>query len=76
MTITELRKELGVTLDDFAPMIGLASKGQASQIARGAIAPSIKVAIKLENLSGGRIKASSLNEDVALIEAHLKQQAA
>lgn len=72
MTISELRKELGLTLADFAPMLGLSSIGYICQITRGEIPPSIKVAIRLEQLSDGRIKAADLNEDVALVVAHIR----
>jgi len=72
MTISELRKELGLTLAEFAPMIGLTSLGYACEITRGEKPPSIRVAIKLEQLSGGRIKAADLNEDVALVLAHMR----
>ena len=68
MTISELRAELGLTLAEFAKAVGLASKGQASQIERSAKS-SIKVALEIEKLSSGRIKAASLNEDIALIDA-------
>jgi len=68
MTISELRAELGLTIAEFAAAVGLASKGQASQIERG-LKPSVRVALEIEKLSTGRIKAASLNEDVALVDA-------
>lgn len=65
MTIAELREELGLSLEAFAIRVGLRSKGQISEIERGA-KPSVRVALEIERLSGGRIDAASLNADVAL----------
>jgi DNA-binding XRE family transcriptional regulator len=67
-TITELRAELGLTLEAFAERVGLSSKGYASELERGGRC-SVKVALEIEKLSGGRIPAASLNPDVALVEA-------
>ena len=66
MTIVELRKELGLTLDGFAERLGLSSKGYVSDLERGASC-SVKVALEIERLSGGRISASSLHPDVELV---------
>lgn len=68
MNIRELRAELGMSLEAFANAVGLKSKGQMLMIERG-LKPSVRVALGIEKLSGGRIKASSLNEAVALVEA-------
>ena len=69
MTISELRKELDLSLEAFARAVGLSSKGYASQLERGEVKCSVRAALEIEKLSGGRIQASSLNEDVALVEA-------
>lgn len=66
MTIAELRTELGLTLEGFASLLGLKSKGYASDIENGAV-PSVKVALEIERLSGGRIDAAGLNLDVARV---------
>lgn len=65
--IASLRKELGMTLSEFAVAIGLSSKGNASVIERTGQC-SIKVALAIEGLSGGRIKAACLNAEIAMID--------
>lgn len=65
MTIAELRQERGETLEEFAEAIGIASKGRASAIERGVEACSFDIALKVEELSQGRIDAAELNQDVA-----------
>lgn len=64
MTIADLRRERGETLEAFAVKLGLSSKGQASDIERGGPC-SLRVALTLEELSNGRIDAATLNADVA-----------
>lgn len=66
-TVAALRKELGLTLDQMAEKLELTSKGYVSDIERTNRC-SVKVALAIEELSGGRIAASSLNPDVALVE--------
>lgn len=61
--IAALRKELGLTLEEFGGRIGLASKGNASVIERENRC-SLAVALKIEALSGGRIDAASICDDV------------
>jgi len=68
MQIADLRKELGLSLTDFAERVGLSSKGYASQLERGEVTCSVKIALEIERLSNGRIAASGLNPDVALVE--------
>lgn len=67
MDITALRKELGLSQEAFAPRVGLKSKGHVSTLERTGVA-SVRVALQIERLSGGRIKAADLNPDIALIE--------
>jgi len=66
MKISELRSELGLTLEGFATALGLKSKGYAFDIEKGAV-PSVKVALEIERLSEGRINAADLNPDVARV---------
>lgn len=67
MTITELRKDhLKLSLEAFAAELGLSSKGQVSEIERGA-RPSVRVALEIERLSEGAIDAATLNPDVARV---------
>jgi transcriptional regulator with XRE-family HTH domain len=64
LTIAGLRAELGLSLEAFGAKIGLASKGNVSILERGG-ACSLPVALVLETLSGGRLDAARLNDDVA-----------
>lgn len=68
MTISELRAELGLSLEAFAKAVGLSSKGYASDLEKGQATCSVRVALEIERLSGGRIAANSLNADVGLVE--------
>lgn len=64
MDIAALRSELGLSLEEFAGRIGLASRGRMSVIERENRC-SLEVALKIETLSGGRLDAASLSDDVA-----------
>lgn len=66
MTIADLRKSLGLSLEAFAELLGLTSKGYAHDIEKGAT-PSVRVALEIERVSGGKIDAASLNPDVARV---------
>ena len=68
MTIADLRAEKGWTLDVFAREVGLKSRGFASQVESGKAQCSVSVAARIEQISGGRILAASLNEDVAMLD--------
>lgn len=70
LTIAALRAELGDTLEQFARRIGLSSKGQMSTIETTGRA-TLKPALEIEALSGGRIDAADLNEDVRAARAAL-----
>jgi predicted transcriptional regulator len=65
MEIASLRAELGMSLEAFANLLGLKSKGQMSLIEAGKSSVSAAVALRLEELSGGRIDAANLNAVVA-----------
>ncbi len=67
-TFADLRRELGLTLDEMAARLDLTSKGYVSDIERTNRC-SAKVALAIEALSVGRIAAASLNADVALVES-------
>ncbi|WP_409514445.1 helix-turn-helix domain-containing protein [Brevundimonas sp.] len=75
MDIQSLRQELGLSLGAFAAQLGLKSRGQASSLESGARKPSIRVALEIERLAGGRIKAADLNPDIALIERFREEAA-
>lgn len=67
MDIATLRAELGLSLEEFAARVGLASRGRMSVIERENRC-SLDVALKIEALSdageGPRIDAAKLCEDV------------
>ncbi|HKT85613.1 MAG TPA: hypothetical protein VJQ77_05955 [Novosphingobium sp.] len=63
MKIADLRTELGLSLEAFAAEIGLQSRGRMSVIERENRC-SLDVALRIEDLSGGRIDAAELSEDV------------
>ena len=75
MDIASLRKELGLSQEAFAEEIGLASKGHVSQLERGALRPSVRVALGIERLSDGRLRAELLNDDVRLVRSSPYSQA-
>ena len=68
LTIAGLRRELALSQQEFAELIGLSSKGNVSILERGGPC-SLAVALRLEELSGGRIDAAGLNQDVAAARA-------
>lgn len=45
------------------------SRGKVSELEKGAFLPGVKVALRLEELSGGLIDAAALNDDVAAARA-------
>lgn len=61
--IAALRASLGETGEEFGKRIGL-SKSKVSELENGRFRPSAKVAVALEELSGGMIDAAELCEDV------------
>lgn len=68
MKISELRAELGDTLVEFAAKLGLAGKSSVSEMERDNRC-SLPVALRVEELSGGRIDAASICPDVAAARA-------
>ena len=64
LTIAALRTELGLTLQELGERIEL-SKSQMHEVEQSNRA-SVRVAVAIEELSGGRIDAAGLNEDVRL----------
>lgn len=65
LSISQLRSELGLSLEEFGSRIGVASKGYLSKIERGLEPASPTVALAIEKLSNGRIDAADLNPIVA-----------
>lgn len=68
-TIADLRRELGLTQLEFGVKLGLASKASVSLLERGLSPCSLRVSLEIERLSGGRIDAAMLNDDVRLARA-------
>lgn len=66
MKISDLRKSLGLTQEQFAQRVGLASKGYVSELEASGKC-SVRVALEIERLSEGRIAAETLNPDVGLV---------
>jgi DNA-binding XRE family transcriptional regulator len=62
LTVAGLRAELGLTLAEMGERVGL-SKSQMHDVEKSDRA-SLRVALEIERLSGGRIDAADLNEDV------------
>lgn len=60
---------MGLSLEDFGKRIGLSSKGNVSLIERGHSPVSLSVALAIEAISGGRIDAAALNDDVRAARA-------
>lgn len=65
MTVNDLRVELGDSLEAFAARLGLKGKASAHEIEQKGRA-SVRVALEIERLSGGRIPADRLNHSIAL----------
>lgn len=68
MTLAEYRTSKGLTLETLAFELGLKSKSYLSDIENGK-GCSPRVAIAIEQHSGGLVDASSLSSDVALARA-------
>lgn len=70
-TITDLRTEMGMTQTEFAVRLGLSSGGKptVSLWETGAREVSFHAALKIEELSNGRIDAARINAQVARARA-------
>jgi len=64
--IADLRRELGLSQTEFGLQIGMPNKASVSLLENGLRACPVQVAIAIERMSGGRIDAAALNEDVRL----------
>lgn len=74
MDIKALRQSLGLNQSDFASRLGLSSKSHVSELENGGSC-SVRVALKVEELSGGQINAASLHPDIALVRSGSEQAA-
>lgn len=70
-TLAEYRAEQGLTLAQTCVAIGLkpSNRGWLSEIERGVVDASIRVALKIERWSGGKVAGSSLCSELAEHEA-------
>lgn len=68
MELVDFRKAQRLSQEDLARKLGLSSKGYVSQLERGEITCSVKLALEIEALSEGAVPARSLSPDVALVE--------
>lgn len=68
--ILKCRKRLGLSQEAFAARLGLKSKSHVCEL-EGGKRPSVRVALALEMISGGELKAAKLNPDVALVLKHV-----
>jgi DNA-binding XRE family transcriptional regulator len=66
MTIAEYRQRTNLSLEEFAALLGLKSKGYMSDIERSNRC-SAKIALAIEQHSGGLVDAATLSDDVALV---------
>lgn len=67
MTITDLRRKLGLSQEEFAKALGLTSKSHVS-VMESTGRCSVRIALEIERLSQGEIPAATLNTDVELVE--------
>jgi DNA-binding XRE family transcriptional regulator len=74
LTVKELRKELGLSQEAFGDLLAL-SKQRVCELEAGQ-KTSVTVALEIERLSGGRIHAGSLSDEVRLVDEARSQDAA
>lgn len=66
MKVAELRKSMDLSQQAFADLLGLSSKSYVCELESTGKC-SVRVALEIERLSKGKIKAQALNPDVALV---------
>lgn len=70
MDISTFRREvLGVSQETFAQLVGLTSKSRISDIERSNTCPP-RIALEIERLSEGRVRAESICPAVALVRSN------
>lgn len=68
MNLESFRKSRGWTQEQLGEAVGIRSKGYVSRIERGLEQCSLRVALRIEHLSGGQVTAASLRpSDAALL---------
>lgn len=65
----EQRESRSLSQEQFAIALGLQSKGYVSRIESGEITPSLRLALRIERWSAGRVRAESLlsSDDAELL---------
>jgi transcriptional regulator with XRE-family HTH domain len=72
MSLAQVRKSRGVTLDELSLVVGR-SKGTLSDVENGAATPSLELALRIQVWSEGAVPAAELRPDLKdLIDAALK----
>ncbi len=69
LSVAALRAELGLSLEAFAAHIGVSSKGRMSEIERGKVSPTAEQALRIEEISAGRVDAARLHPLIAAARA-------
>lgn len=70
--IRQLRERLGLNQVDFGAQLGLSSKGHVSELERTGKC-SVRIALKLEELSDGALDAADLSSDVAMVRSGMRE---
>lgn len=69
MDFATYRKSLGLSQEECAHALGVRSKGYISDIETGARHASLRLALKIQAWSGGKVDASTLCPQVSEIES-------
>lgn len=67
MDLASYRKQLGLSQESCARALGVTSKGYISDIESGARHASLRLALKIEQWSGGAVDAASVNPLIAAL---------
>lgn len=69
MTLADFRKSLGLSQEECAKALGLQSKGHISDVENGVKPASLRLALKIEKWSAGRVAAETLSPEARDIAA-------
>lgn len=75
MDLATYRSDLGISQEECARAIGLKSKSYICEIENGRT-PSLRVALKIEKWSRGKVTAASLNPEAAELVAPRRRRRA
>ncbi len=65
MDLATYRKQLGISQEACARALGIKSKAYICRIEREPKAASLKVAMRIEKWSGGKVRADTLSKEAA-----------